>query len=151
MSIDKEDVFGEFEKLFWDISKDMSHLWKKIFNKRFPGSQSYILFLLERNGPKRMSEIAEYLKLTPGAVTIASDRLLENGYIDRVRDEKDRRVVYLKITEKGRVSLKELQNEGRKTTKLVFNHVSNTDLQRMIAVFRQASKNIDGIRKEYDA
>lgn len=137
-------------RLYWDLSRDMSYFWKEIFTRRFPGSQSTILFLLERNGRKRMSELADSLHLTPGAVTTASDKLIENGFIARIRDEQDRRVVYLEMTDKGKKALTELQNEGRKAMKAVFSDLSEADLEFLIRTFEQASHNINNIRKEYD-
>lgn len=134
-------------RLYWNLSKDMTYIWKGIFTRRFPGSQSNILFLLERNGRKRMSELADSLHLTPGAVTTASDKLIENGYIARIRDEQDRRVVYLEMTDKGRTALTELQNEGRKAMKLVFSHLSESELEHLIKTFEQASKNVNNIQK----
>ncbi len=146
----KDNLFPEFEKLFWQVSREMGYLWKKIYEQTFPGSQSHILFLLVRSGPKKMSELAEVLHLTPGAITTASDRLIEHGYIARIRDEQDRRVVYLEITDKGKSTLSELQNEGRKIMKLVFRDISNADLEMMNAIFQLATHNLKRIGKDFD-
>lgn len=148
MSSQNQELYLQFEKLYWNISKKMSYLWKDIFEQQFPGSQSHILFLLERRGSMKMSELAESLHLTPGAVTTASDKLIENGYITRVRDEQDRRVVYLQMTNKGKEVLTALQKEGRKLMKLVFNDLSEQDLYFLISTFEQAEENINKLRKE---
>lgn len=148
--MDRQKEFQDFEKLFWQISREMSYVWKKIYEQTFPGSQSHILFLLERSGPKRMSELAEILHLTPGAVTTSSDKLIEHGYITRLRNDKDRRVVHLDISEKGRSALSKLQKKGRKIIKSVFNDISNEELERMNHIFKRAATNIDNIEKEFD-
>lgn len=141
------ELFTQFERVYWSLSKDTEFLWKQIFEKSFPGSQSHILFLLERDGAKKMTELAKELGLTPGALTTASDKLIEKGFIARSRDEKDRRVVYLEMTEKGRVRLTELRNEGRKAMKEVFQHLTVSDLQSLINLFEQASNNIQHMRE----
>ncbi len=143
--MEKQNQFAEFEKSFWKLSREMAHLWEKIYKETFPGSQSHILFLLQRNGPKKMSELAIALHLTPGAITTASDHLNEQGYISRIRDEEDRRVVHLELTEKGDLKLKELQSEGKKIMKLVFNNVSEEDIAKMNMIFKDAAINIDNI------
>src|SRR5690625_3631500 len=97
-----------------------------------------------------MSELASSLHLTPGAVTTASDRLINHGYIARIRDKEDRRVVHLELTQKGRATLTKLQHEGRKIMKLVFNDLSDTELEMMNTIFKQATENIDGMGKEFD-
>ena len=46
-----------------------------------------------RHGPVSAGELAEITGLTTGAVTGMIDRLEGTGYVERVRDEKDRRKV----------------------------------------------------------
>src|SRR5690625_5359629 len=105
--INRQYDFEEFERLFWQLSREMGYQWRKIYNDTFPGSQSHILFLIERKGPQKMSELAETLHLTPGAVTTASDRLIYQGYIARNSDAADRRVSRLDLTDKGKEKLNE--------------------------------------------
>lgn len=145
ITINRQYDFEEFERLFWQLSREMGYQWKKIYADTFPGSQSHILFLLERNGPKKMSELAEVLHLTPGAVTTASDRLIDQGYIARISDKSDRRVTRLAITHKGQETLNNLQAEGRKIMKLVFNDISDEDLKKINDIFKQATINIGKI------
>ncbi|MDY0407953.1 MarR family winged helix-turn-helix transcriptional regulator [Virgibacillus soli] len=147
MNKQNEELFIKFHKLYWNLSRNMTYFWKDVFKNHFPGSQSDILFLLERSGPKRMSELADLLYLTPGAVTTSSNKLIENGYVSRYRDQDDRRVVYLEMTEKGKQMMTELQNEGRKSMKVVFNHLSNEDLEFFINMIEEASTNINNLRK----
>jgi len=149
-TIVRQGAFNEFERLFWQLSREMGYQWRKVYDDTFPGSQSHILFLLERNGPQRMSELAEILHLTPGAVTTASDRLIDEGYIARISDKTDRRVARLEMTHKGKETLNELQNKGRKIMKLVFNDISDKDLEKLNDIFKQATINIDKIGEEYN-
>lgn len=50
---------------------------------------------------RTMSEIAEQLRITLGTLTTAINRLVKKGYVDRLRSESDRRIVFAKLTEKG--------------------------------------------------
>lgn len=54
--MDRQSNFREFEKVFWKVSREMGYLWKEVYEKSLPGSQAHILFLLERNGPKKTEE-----------------------------------------------------------------------------------------------
>ncbi|WP_153731039.1 MarR family winged helix-turn-helix transcriptional regulator [Sporosarcina obsidiansis] len=147
---EEKELFSRFEELFWQVTRSMGQIWKKIFEEHFPGSQSHLVFMLERRGPQRMSELAEALQLTAGAVTSASDKLIERGYVARTRDKNDRRVVYLEITNKGKETIDELRLKGRKTMKMVFAHLSEEDLQHFIELFEEASVTITTIRKDSD-
>lgn len=48
-----------------------------------------------------MSEIAAKLHITMGSLTTSMNGLVAKGYVERQRSEEDRRVVKVKLTEKG--------------------------------------------------
>ena len=48
-----------------------------------------------------MSTLAKKLKITVGSLTTAMNSLVKKGYVERYRSEEDRRVVFVKLTEKG--------------------------------------------------
>ncbi|GAK31674.1 MarR family transcriptional regulator [Weissella oryzae SG25] len=51
---------------------------------------------------KMASQVAEEVHLSPSATTSAIDKLVKKGYVERRRDENDRRVVFLSLTHRGR-------------------------------------------------
>lgn len=48
------------------------------------------------------SQVAEMVHLTPSAMTSVIDKLVKKGYVERHRDDNDRRVVHLALTHNGR-------------------------------------------------
>ena len=52
---------------------------------------------------KTATEVAKELSITGGTLTIAIKNLVKKGYVERVRNEQDRRVVHLKLTNRGRL------------------------------------------------
>lgn len=51
-----------------------------------------------------MGAIAERLAVTPGTLSVAVRTLENKGYIERYKDEKDRRQVLLRLTEQGEIA-----------------------------------------------
>ncbi|MGN0354658.1 MAG: MarR family winged helix-turn-helix transcriptional regulator [Muricoprocola sp.] len=49
----------------------------------------------------RMSDVAKRLNITVGALTTSMNALVKKHYVERQRCESDRRVVKVKLTEKG--------------------------------------------------
>lgn len=145
--MNRQDRFSNFESLFWQLTRQVENQWKDIYALTFPGSQSRIMYLLQQTGPMKMSELANALHITAGAITTASNILIEHGYISRLRNEEDRRVVHLDLTDKGKRILKDLQDEGREMMKVVFADISNTDLETMQRIYKQATLNIDRLEK----
>lgn len=78
----------------------------------------HIIEVIGLNVTKNMSSVAKQLSITVGTLTIAINNLVKKGYVNRVRSEKDRRVVLLSLSNKGKKAFlhhanfhKELINE----------------------------------------
>ncbi len=53
---------------------------------------------------RTMSETAATLEVTTGTLTVAVDRLVRKGYVERHRDLIDRRVVRIQLTKRGKLA-----------------------------------------------
>lgn len=56
---------------------------------------------LTENGKNTMAETARYLRLSPASLTTAVNVLVKKEYIIREYSPVDRRVIYVRLTEKG--------------------------------------------------
>ena len=66
--------------------------------------------------PKNMSAIAKQLHVTTGTLTISMNSLVKKGYVKRERSERDRRVVYIMLTAKGKLAYRHHAEFHRKMT-----------------------------------
>jgi DNA-binding MarR family transcriptional regulator len=57
---------------------------------------------LAASGPLTVGELATHLRLSKAAATELVNRVEERGLIDRLRDDRDRRRVFVWLTDKGR-------------------------------------------------
>lgn len=57
---------------------------------------------LAKVSDNRMASIARHLAVSPGALTVAVNALVNKGYLEREYTEKDRRIIYINVTEKGK-------------------------------------------------
>lgn len=55
-----------------------------------------------KNKPKTISEIAEDLDITLPSVTVAINKLVKKGYVEKLRGEEDGRIVYVTLTKQGK-------------------------------------------------
>ncbi|GMB08153.1 MarR family winged helix-turn-helix transcriptional regulator [Thermolongibacillus altinsuensis] len=67
-----------------------------------------VLDLLYHKGAQPIQQIGEKILLTSGSMTYVIDKLEEKGYIVRKRCEKDRRITYAVITEKGKALMDDI-------------------------------------------
>lgn len=65
-------------------------------------TQVRTLIYLEKKGPCPMSGICAHISLEKGSMTSVIDNLISRGFVQRRRDEKDKRRILVSLTETGR-------------------------------------------------
>jgi len=103
----------------------------------FSITQVEILRYIDVERQPLMREVAEYLKVTPPSVTFLIDPLVRAGKLRRLSDKKDRRIVRLAITAKGKRAL----NEGFKKIKGrvggVFEKLNKKEINNLIKIHQK--------------
>ncbi|MBE5766482.1 MAG: MarR family transcriptional regulator [Clostridiales bacterium] len=74
-----------------------------------PFSHVQVLAMLENSGSMSVSEISRRFGIAKPNITPLVDRLISAGFVERVRNKADRRVVDVYILDSGRQKLKEIQ------------------------------------------
>lgn len=69
--------------------------------KDITNNDMHIIEKVDLGEGKSMSAIAKEMNVTVGTLTSSMNSLVKKGYVERYRTESDRRVVYIKLTEKG--------------------------------------------------
>jgi DNA-binding MarR family transcriptional regulator len=72
-------------------------------------SNLHVMSMLERHGPMTMSRIADALDVSLSNATGVVDRMEERGLVRRVRDDEDRRVVHVGLSDQGRAALADIE------------------------------------------
>ncbi|MEW6173900.1 MAG: MarR family transcriptional regulator, partial [Bacillota bacterium] len=74
---------------------------KKVFhNTELTIPQLGVVSVLRKKGEAKVSEISEELKLKDSTVSGILDRLEAQGFVERTRSREDRRVVYVRLSDK---------------------------------------------------
>ncbi|WP_019229634.1 MarR family winged helix-turn-helix transcriptional regulator [Sedimentibacter sp. B4] len=69
-------------------------------------SEMHVIDNIGVNKERTMSDTAKDLKVTSGTLTTAIDNLIKKGYVERRRSVEDRRVIKIKLTDKGMEAFK---------------------------------------------
>ncbi len=78
------------------------HSRKLAATHQITGPQLCCLMTIAENGPTTATAVAQDVYLSASTVVGILDRLQEKGLVQRQRDSKDRRLVHVTVTEKGR-------------------------------------------------
>lgn len=118
-------------------------LFKELREHKIQGQHNKILFTIMKDDGQQMNHYCEKLLISKPNFTKAAKRLIANGYVERVNDENDRRVIKLFITEEGRKSI----TSNRKVMKAVlqnkFELLSDEDIETLINSFKTIESIFD--------
>lgn len=64
-------------------------------------TEVHILEAIQKSESNMMSQIAKRLLVTQGTLTVSTSKLVKKGFVERVKDEKDKRIVRLILTDKA--------------------------------------------------
>jgi DNA-binding MarR family transcriptional regulator len=73
------------------------------------------LLSFSRGAAMPMSRLGSLLQVHPTSVTSAVDRLVAQGYVERVRSDEDKRVVRAVLTDAGRDAVEEATDALNRT------------------------------------
>jgi DNA-binding MarR family transcriptional regulator len=112
----------------------------KLFKKHKTSQVQYnvlrILYFRGREEGLPVTEIRERLINTLPDVTRIADRMVKAGLVERTNDPSDRRVVRVKITEKGEELLLQLDQPVLKLHRQQFRHLSPSELKRLVNLLK---------------
>ncbi|GGG58753.1 MULTISPECIES: MarR family winged helix-turn-helix transcriptional regulator [Paenibacillus] len=93
------------------VSEEFTRLWTKLTREwkmsleeglaPLTEGQLNVLELMLQFEPMKPSDLLQHLSTTPAAITTLLDRMERNELIVRTRDDNDRRIVWVSVSEKG--------------------------------------------------
>ena len=92
-------VFRDYPRIYFSCHR--RHVRDPNGGALVSAHQVSILDHLDAVQPTVLGELAEHMGVTPGTMSIAVGRLVQQGYVARVLDPADRRRVQLRLTEAG--------------------------------------------------
>lgn len=104
-------------------------------------SHGNILFQLSINEKMSMRELSEAIHRDKSTVTALVNKLKEQGYVERIPSESDSRVVYVRLTEKGRAYTVETGAISSLLNEKCFAGFSEDDKNALYAFLARISEN----------
>jgi DNA-binding MarR family transcriptional regulator len=84
-----------------------------------------------------MTDMAHFMQVTTAAMTGLVDRLVRDGYLTRVYDPQDRRVIKIKLTLRGNGLIKKINDHRRKMVIKIFGQIPEADRQDYLRILMQ--------------
>ncbi len=130
----------------WEMLLKSYKLMRKILQEEavregLTFNETSLLFFVNANGKANVTTLAKYLDVSKSSVVEMIDKLVRNGFLERTKDVKDRRVTYVTITDRGRAVLETVREKYKETINKVLSEVN--DVECIMRIF-------NALLKEYE-
>lgn len=145
MDLDQEKLLKlrELDDVFRKLRRLINAEYNR-FNVHGLGmTEGKMVIILAQQGPQKASAMAEWLRITSGAVTGISDRLIDLGYVERTRSEYDRRIVMLSVTDEGRKLVDQVMEMRERIMFKLYDGFELDDIEKATDIFMRMSVNLD--------
>jgi DNA-binding MarR family transcriptional regulator len=116
------------------IKEFLKRQTNELYKGKITMPQFLILNFLERQGESRMTDLAKFMAVTTAAMTGIVDRLVRDGYVQRMPKPDDRRIIKVKTTSKGAALVKKVNLQKRQMVMDIFGRLPQQDREEYLRI-----------------
>ena len=107
-----------------------------------------VLEVLLHKGPLPVNTIGPIVDLTPGSISVAVDRLVAKGLVNRVESTQDRRIRIVALTPRGKDLIVTAFRKHSGQMKRVFSELSPEELRGLEVALKKAGKRAESLAEK---
>ncbi len=104
--------------------------------------QMVTLHFVTDHGRVMMSEISKVLSIKTSSASVLVDRLVRAKLLSREQDRRDRRIVWIRSTDKGRKVVSQIMRQKRESIQHVFGPLSPKERRQYLSVLQKVKANL---------
>jgi DNA-binding MarR family transcriptional regulator len=113
------------------------------------GPQLTVVKMLEQIGDLSLSELSERIHAQNSTVTGIIDRMEREGLVVRERSKEDRRVVFIRLTAKGRKLAEEIPVEPMEIFRNALECLSASETRELVKILGKVARQVrQAVRRE---
>jgi DNA-binding MarR family transcriptional regulator len=144
----KADVDQVLEAIIY-LSTETRRLTKELARRaNVTGPQLTVVKLLETIGDLSLSELSDKIRAQNSTVTGIVDRMEREGLAQRVRSTEDRRVVRIRLTEKGQKLAAEIPVEPMEILRTALGGLTPVETQELLRIMSKVAKRIGALVRQ---
>ncbi|MGE5677857.1 MAG: MarR family winged helix-turn-helix transcriptional regulator [Pseudomonadota bacterium] len=124
----------------------LRHMMRTFNTLNISKQQMGLLFHISKANSKPMSYYSEKLEIPKSNITVLTDKLIKDGYVERSFDPSDRRIIILNITEAGRAFLEENKNKLEEEMLKRLEVLSDDEVKRLNELILEVESIFDKLR-----
>ena len=111
------------------------------------GPQLTVLKMLEGVGDLSLSELSERIRAQNSTVTGIIDRMEREGLVIRARSTEDRRVVHIRLTDKGAKIAREIAVEPMEIFRNALECLSASEMRDLLRILTKVAQRVQSLVK----
>jgi DNA-binding MarR family transcriptional regulator len=143
-----QELIDRYMSLSFQVHKKAEVLIKEEIGNELTNDQHYILRHIYQAGECTSSELADVFEVNKSAITAIINRMVERGFIQRTRDENDRRVVYLSLTDVGSELFKTAQKRVHLLVESIITQFEKTEITNFLQTFEKLAQILNNKKQE---
>ncbi|WP_223829498.1 MarR family winged helix-turn-helix transcriptional regulator [Paenibacillus arenilitoris] len=132
-----KQIIERYEAANFVVNRRMNAMIRELMPDELTVDQFSTLRYLRSSGKSTSSELADIFCVGRSSVTAIINRLFDKKLIERIPDDKDRRVTYLKLTEEG-IQMSDAMEEKIQT--LIAKFITHFDEQEALCFIETFEK-----------
>jgi DNA-binding MarR family transcriptional regulator len=109
----------------------------------FNGAQGRILYVLWEYEKLSITDIGKFTSLAKTTLTSMLDRMEESGLVERIPDKKNRRQIFISITEKAKAYRNRYDQVSEQMNTLFYEGFTEPEIEEFETKLRRIIKNLD--------
>ena len=146
-----ENAYATINNILVNLINEIWELEEKaIITEEFKDLTNNDMHVIEAYGlgdGNNMSSIAKKLNITVGSLTTAMNSLVNKKYVERRRSEEDRRVVFVKLTDRGVKAYRHHEDYHRQMTRAILDKLDEAEIPVLVKTLDALSEFFTGYSK----
>jgi DNA-binding MarR family transcriptional regulator len=134
------DLVERYLSVSFIVMRKAAALVKCELDEDMTNDQYYLLRYIKKKMKCTSTELASMFGVNKSAITAMTNRLVKKGLIQRTRDQNDRRVVYLTLTERGDEWITETEEKIHKLVESFITKFSEKEIEAFIQTYEKLAR-----------
>jgi DNA-binding MarR family transcriptional regulator len=142
-----QELIDRYVSVSFQVHRKAEALIKGQISDDLTNDQHYILRYIHQSGECTSSKLAEAFEVNKSAITATINRMVDRGLIQRTRDDNDRRVVYLTLSDKGNELYQNAHEKVQLLVESIITQFEETEIKTFINTYEKLAKVLNNKKK----
>lgn len=143
-----QELIDRYVTVSFQVHKKAEYLIKGQIGDDLTNDQHYILRYIHQAKECTSTELADAFEVNKSAITAIINRMADRGLIERTRDENDRRVVYLTLTNEGYTLYENCQEKVQLLVESIITQFDQSEITAFINTYEKLAQILINKKKD---